>query len=197
MNFDEERLRDKNPWKCVADAPNLPFRTHTDIRESIANRTYVLHVSYPAARQLAPFVRSYAGRLLNILFGIAPFFMALVVVAFAFWQWSFLLLVGVPVAFLGAWFGHPMNPLKRLMTALTCISVLAAIAVWNQSVAVVVAAWIIPFIGIRAAYATSIRALRNAVLQSEALFLNQYWLGGISLRNVVTGETYFGSSGAG
>ena len=190
MNFDEQRLRDKNEWKSVAQAPNLPFRTHTEIRNAVANRLYVLDVSYIAARQLAPFVRSYAGRMLNLLLTVAPFLTMLAVIALAFWQWNFVLLLGVPVAVLGAWFGHPMNPLRRLVTAVTWFLLLATIAVWNQTFTILVATWAVPVLTNRAAYASNLRVLRNAVLQSEALFLNQYSQGAIRLRNVATGAEH-------
>lgn len=190
MNFDEERLRDKNEWKSVSQAPNLPFQTHTEIRHAVANRLYVLDVSYIAARQLAPFVRSYAGRLLNLLLTVAPFLIMLAVMVLAFWQWNFILLVGLPVAVLGAWFGHPMNPLRRLVTVVTWFLSLATIAVWNQTFTILVAAWAVPVLTNRAAYASNLRALRNAVLQSEALFINQYSQGAIRLRNVATGAEH-------
>jgi hypothetical protein len=190
MNFDEQRLRDKNEWKSVAQAPNLPFRTHTEIRNAVANRIYALDISYIAARQLAPFVRSYGGRTLNLLLTVAPFVTILAVIVLAFWQWNFLLLLGVPVAVLGAWFGHPMNPLRRLVTAVTWILFLATIAVWNQTFTILVAAWIVPVVSNRAAYGSNLRALRNAVLQSEALFLNQYSQGAVRLRNVATGAEH-------
>ncbi len=142
MNFDEERLREKNEWKSVAQAPNLPFITHAEIRDAVTNRSYALNVSYIAARQLAPFVRSYAGRTLDLVLTLAPFITIVAVIALAFWQWNFLLLVGVPVAVLGAWFGHPMNLLRRLVTAVTWFLFLATIAVWNQTFTILVAAWI-------------------------------------------------------
>lgn len=194
MNFDEERLREKNEWKSVAQAPNLPFITHAEIREAVTNRSYALNVSYIAARQLSAFVRSYPGRTLNLVLTLAPFITMVAVIGLAFWRWNFLLLLGVPVAVLGAWFGHPMNPLRRLVTAVTWFLFLATIAVWNQTFTILVAAWIVPVVTNRAAYASNIRALRNAVLQSEALFLNQYSQGAIRLRNVVTAAEHFHSN---
>ena len=44
----------------------------------------------------------------------------------------------------------------------------------DQTFTIIVPAWIVPVVTNRVAYASNLRALRNAVLQSEALFLNQY-----------------------
>lgn len=50
------------------------------------------------------------------------------------------------------------------------VSLLATIAVWNQTFTILVGAWAVPVLTNRAAYASNLRALRDAVLLTEPLF---------------------------
>jgi hypothetical protein len=183
MRFDEDALRESNLLKSVADAPDLPFQTYSDIQNAVANRSYVLDVSYIAARELAPFVRSYSGRLLNLLLAFVPVITIIAIVAWAFWRGRFLFLAGVPIVVIGHFLSHPMNPLRRPLTWLNYILVLAMVALWNETPTVLLASFILPFVANREMYAGNVRDLRAALLRSEPLFLNQYSKGSMKLRN--------------
>ncbi len=134
MRFDENLLRERNEWKSVSEAPDLPFQTHAEIRNAIANRSYVLEVSYVAAREFAPFVRTYPGRLVNLILAFAPVTIIVAIISFALWQGHYLLLAGVPIVLIAHVFSHPMNPLRRRMTALCYILALTLlVGLWSRN----------------------------------------------------------------
>lgn len=186
MGFDEDALRERNPWKSVAEAQGLPFRTYAEIQNAVASGLYVLDVSYTAAREFAPLVRSYSGRLLNLLFAFIPLLTIIAIISLALWQGRFGLLAGVPIVVIAHVFSHPMNPLRRPMTWLNYILALAMVGLWNKTATVLLAAFILPFMANREMYAGNVRALRTALLRSEQHFLNQYSKGSLRLRS--TGE---------
>lgn len=185
MRFDEDALRERNPWKTVSGAPDLPFRSFAEFQAAVAKGSYVLDVSYIAARELAPYVRSVGGRLLNILLTVAPLVVIVAAIAAGLLSARYLLFLGVPVAVIGHFLGNPLNPLRAPMTALNAALVVALLITVLMSYAIpaaLMAAFVLPFFANRAMYASNVRALRAALVKSEALFLNQYSKGGLRLR---------------
>ncbi len=189
MRFDEDALRERNPWKTVSEAPDLPFRSFAEFQAAVAKGSYVLDVSYIAARELAPYVRSVGGRLLNMLLTVAPLVVIVGVIAAGLLSSRYLLFVGVPVAVIGHFLGNPMNPLRVPMTTLNAalaVALLIAVLTSYTIPAGLLAAFVLPFSANRAMYASNVRALRVALVKSEALFLNQYSKGGLKLRRIGT-----------
>lgn len=189
MRFDEDALRERNPWKAVSEAPDLPFRSFAELRAAVAHGSYVLDVSYVAARELAPYVRSVGGRLLNMLFTVAPLVVIVGLIAAGLTSGRYLLFLGVPVAVIGHLLGNPLNPLREPMTtlnaALAVVFLITVLTLWAIPAALLVA-FVLPFSANRALYASNVKALRVALVKSEALFLNQYSKGGLRLRRVWT-----------
>ncbi len=186
MRFDEDALSKRNSRKSVGEVSDLPFQTHAEIRNAVANGSHVLDVSYVAARELSPFVRSYGGRLANLMLAFAPLAIIIAIVSLALWQGRYLLLIGVPIVLIAHVFSHPMNPLRRPMTALCYILVLASLfALWsrNQVAILFLGAFILPFVANREMYSGNVRALRAALLQSEPLFIDQHSKGTLRLRS--------------
>ena len=109
MKFNEDLLRERNEWKSVSEASGLPFQTHVEIRNAIVNGSYALDVSYIAARESAPFVRSYGGRLVNLILTVAPLAIIVAIISLALWQGRYVLLAGVPIVLVAHIFSHPMN----------------------------------------------------------------------------------------
>ncbi len=189
MRFDEDALREGNPWKTVSEAPDLPFRSFAEFQAAVANGSYVLDVSYVAARELAPYVRSVGGRLLNMLFNVAPLVVIVGVIAVGLLSGRYLLFLGVPLAVIGHFLGNPLNPLRGPMTTLNAaLAVVLFITVLTSYAipATLLAAFVLSFSANRAMYASNVKALRVAVVKSEALFLSQHSKGGLRLRRAET-----------
>ncbi len=192
MRFDEDALRERNPWKTVSEVPDLPFRSFAEFQAAVARGSYALDVSYIAARELAPYVRSVGGRLLNMLLTVAWLVVIVGVIAAGVLSGRPLLFLGVPVAVVGHFLGNPLNPLRVPMTWLSAaLAVTLLITVLNSHAipAALLAAFVLPFSANRAMYASNVRALRLALVKSEALFLNQYSKGGLKLRPIETAPT--------
>ena len=129
---------------------------------------------------------------MNLTLALAPFAIIVAVISLAIWQGRYVLLAGVPIALIAHVFSHPMNPLRRPMTALSYILALVlllALWSWNEVAIVLLAAFILPFMANREMYAGNVRALRAALLRSEPLFLNQYSKGGLRIRSAQAGAT--------
>ena len=197
MRFDEDTLRERNRWKTVSEVPTLPFRSFAELQGALEEGSYELDVSYIAARELAPYVRSVGGRILNMLLSVTWLIVIAGVILAGVLSGRYLLFLGIPVAVGGHLLGDPLNPLRVLSTKLNAALAVAVLVALVNSYAIpaaLLAAFVLSFSANRAMYGSNVRALRLALVKSEALFLNQYSKRGVRLRR--TGTTPIETGGA-
>lgn len=194
MPIDENKLLHTNKWAFVTDVPNLPFTTSTEYYQAIDSNEYTIVVSYPASRKLVPLVGSNVQRVIIAIMALTPYWVTLVyfVIAVTYLNYFYLLLI--PIIWIGTVFGHPLNPLKKIVSNLLLLSSVIflvscftnfSIIFWSSLL------FITSTFAIRLFYDYSVEIVRRFAEQSEQFFLYLYEKNEAILINNTTKEEFF------
>lgn len=195
MNTLETQI--KYPWlsgsKKIQDIPNFPFSSFGGLRDAVAEGTWILDVSYPAARALSRSIRSPMGVLANFALLIAPYVLIIVVIVTAIHSGRYILLLGIPISVIASTLGNPVNPQRNFMSLVNSIAQLGlVIAYWQgfTTTAWFLLSFVVPFFANRKFYEDNLKALRRAAQDCEPLFVDLYEKLAIRLVDKKTNKIY-------
>ena len=192
--LDEENLRSRCKWANLGEVPDLPFKSFDELTESLKNGIYHLELSYPAARELAPVVRTSLGQIINLTLLLSPWLMIVLVLGATFWLGMYVILLGIPIALISHFFGNPMMPGHNFFRIVHLLAVVVfSFMLWHgyQTASWLLASAIFPFLSNVMMYRGNVAALDRATRRSEPLFLYLYEKGALRLRNTDTGKEYW------
>lgn len=181
----EAKIEKDLTWKSVADMPDFPFASFRQLSTSLEQGDSFISVNSITARQWAPSFGK-PGAILLLLLGSLTIVVPVASIVLALVMRNYWLLAGVPISIIGQLAGSPYNSrkkgvLSRFAVVLAGLAILALID-GRQTVAALIAIYIISYWGDRSVYGYSVHVLRKIVSKRESLFLYFYQQGKIFLQ---------------
>ena len=186
-----ERLKRQN----LSDVPGCPVASFSDLSRGVDAGEFFVGVDYMAANKLAHSIFGLYGSLIAGLISWVPYLVATACLPTGYFLDDFWVLAGVPLALIAMFFASPVNPARRLATLTGVLAAGGVAWFWSQSVAtltVLCLSYAVSFYAIRFLYFHNSRKLTRAALDSEPLFLYLLETGHVFIRDIRTGEEFWG-----
>lgn len=196
--LDEEKLRASSKWNSVADIPDLPFESFDQLKEAVSDGTYSLGVDRGRARELYPLAtRSFAAQLVHEQVGVIGIWLAIASIVGALVLRNLWLLLGIPLGLISWWLatilhfqsGRP-GSVAWLVGSFGTIGLIWAFWRASRVPFCLLTTAVLPFLSVGIVYSVSVKAVRSAILRSEALFLFLFEKHACMLRDNRTGRIY-------
>ena len=196
--LEQEKLWAASKWNSVADIPDFPFDSFDQLKAALATGMYDLGIDRGRARELYPLIaRSFVAQLVREQVDAIWIWLALASIAGALVLRNFWLLLGIPLALLSWWLATALhfprgrsNSLRWLLGWLGIIGGIWAFWQGSRVPSCLLATAGIPLVTVGIVYSVSVKAVRSAILESEALFLFLFEKFACTVRDNTTGRTY-------
>ena len=186
-------------WRTVADIPDFPFPSFDEATKKIEEDQFSVGIRHEDADHVAlRLIGSRADLVLWQFLGSAQFLTAGASILLALILRNPLLLVGLPLGFLGTLLSNPYNPLRRLLGAgALALSLLFfwTVVQGQHSTPYLLALFVLPFWMSRLFYRLNWLKTKRAVLASETLFIFLYQSGCLGFEDRATHRTYWDREG--
>lgn len=191
----EQEILERLKWQNLSDVPGCPVASFGDLSRGVDAGELFVGVDYMAANKLAHSIFGMFGSLIAGLISWVPFIVAAACLPTGYFLGDLWVLAGVPLAFIAMFFSSPVNPARRLATFTGLLATVGVAWFWSQSVAtltVLCLSYAVPFYAVRFLYFRNSRKLTRAALDSEPLFLYLLETGNLFIRDIRTGEEFWG-----
>lgn len=193
----EKRFERELRWPTVKDIPDFPARSFEEVKEKVKSNDLSVGIDYTVANYAAPAIHGPSYKPIFCVWVNMPFVLAILAIVLSVTLGNYFLLLAIPLVFMSEFLSNPYNPLSKLFGKVTfflSLYFLHALSTGQETIAYLVAFFVVNFWSNRGFYRHNQSKLREAALSSEKIFIYLYQTGSLGLRENRTRKTYWNNN---
>ena len=190
----ENKFRGLSKWKSVSEMPNFPFDSFEKLKDAVQESKYTIGIDYSAATEFASLLHSGFWKFVVIMLAFIPWIALAIAIVSSVILKNYYLLFGIPI--IGVTFGvsNPLCPYRSFVSRIGYMGTICMVFVVfmnNQTLLWLLLSFVLTFWDVRIIYEINAMTLRQAVMDSESLFMYCYEKKACTIKNSQTEKVYF------